>query len=127
MSKKCDSQKEENNAVDKTINRADIILLLIILAAAIVAIAALKLLRKPGYKVELRIEGEVIKELPLDEDTSYLCETDKGTNRVVIKNGEAYVTDADCPDKICEDYKPISNVGEAIICLPHKLVVEVVD
>ena len=32
-----------------------------------------------------------------------------------------------CPDKICVNHAAISKKGETIVCLPHKVVVEVVD
>lgn len=32
---------------------------------------------------------------------------------------------SDCPDQICVHHIPISGGGESIICLPHKLVVEI--
>lgn len=32
---------------------------------------------------------------------------------------------ADCPDQICVHHIPIKSGGESIICLPHKLVVEI--
>ena len=32
---------------------------------------------------------------------------------------------ADCPDQICVHHIPIRGGGESIICLPHKLVVEI--
>ena len=33
--------------------------------------------------------------------------------------------EADCPDLICVHHKPISRQGESIVCLPHKVIVEV--
>ena len=35
------------------------------------------------------------------------------------------MAEADCADRYCMAYKPISKSGETIICLPHRLVVEV--
>ena len=35
--------------------------------------------------------------------------------------------DADCPDKICINMGTIRKKGQTIICLPHKLVVEITD
>ena len=34
--------------------------------------------------------------------------------------------DANCPDKICEGHNKISYKGETIVCLPHKVVIEIV-
>ena len=36
----------------------------------------------------------------------------------------AHVTDADCPDQVCIRMGKISKTGENIVCLPHKLVVQ---
>ena len=43
------------------------------------------------------------------------------------KDGKASMAKADCPDKICVNHAAISKKGETIVCLPHKVVVEVVD
>ena len=50
-----------------------------------------------------------------------------GNYYAVIKDGKAWVKEADCPDKICAKHRPISRSGESIICLPHKLVITVVN
>ena len=44
---------------------------------------------------------------------------------VMIKNGKAKMTDADCPDQLCVHQKAASKNHESIICLPNKVVVEV--
>jgi hypothetical protein len=46
---------------------------------------------------------------------------------LVIKDGKAFIQNADCPDKICAEHKPISKTGETIVCLPHKLVIEITE
>ena len=51
--------------------------------------------------------------------------TNYGKNILVIKNGSAYVSEADCPDKICTAHRAISKTGESIVCLPHKLVLTI--
>ena len=35
------------------------------------------------------------------------------------------MTEADCPDKICVNTGKISKIGETIVCLPHRVVVEI--
>ena len=32
---------------------------------------------------------------------------------------------ADCKDQICADHKAIEKSGETIVCLPHKVVIEI--
>ena len=46
-------------------------------------------------------------------------------NVLYIKDGEADMISADCPDQVCVHSKPVSKAGETIICLPNKVVVEV--
>ena len=75
----------------------------------------------------LRIEqdSKVIKEVPLDKDQEFKISYGGHYNIVKIKDGKAYVSDADCPDKICTYMSPIHDVGETIVCLPHRLFLEV--
>lgn len=47
-------------------------------------------------------------------------------NLVYISAENVKVEAADCKDQICVHHRPISGGGESIICLPHRLVVEVV-
>lgn len=61
----------------------------------------------------------------LSEDKVYVISGETGYNLLVISGGEAFITDADCPDRLCMKQKAISGKGESIICLPHKLVIQV--
>lgn len=108
----------------KTVTRMDLLLVLVLLAVC----GGLLLLRgKHGSGSVVRIyqDNEPVAELPLDRDDRFTVTTELGTNAIVVENGQAFVTDADCPDKICEQMGPISKPGETIICLPHKLIAEV--
>ena len=64
--------------------------------------------------------------LPLSQDARLTVVTDLGKNTLVIENGSLRMEEADCPNGSCLKQRPISHVGEQIICLPHKLWVEVV-
>ena len=61
----------------------------------------------------------------LDTNGTFTVRTDLGTNVIEIKDGKVYVSEADCPDKLCVKQGPISKAGETIVCLPHKLVVRI--
>ena len=65
-------------------------------------------------------------ELSLDDDTSLVVETPLGRNVIVVKDGEVRMAEADCPNGNCLRQHAISSPGEQIICLPHKLWIEVV-
>ena len=82
-------------------------------------------LRPEGGSIEVRMDGELVGEYPLDRETTVDIESEHGINRLVIKDGEAYVEYADCPDGICSAHSPISRTGESIACLPHRVIITV--
>ena len=61
--------------------------------------------------------------LPLDADIEYSV---RGKNIVKIKNGKAFVSYADCPDKLCMKQGEISDADKTIVCLPNRLTVRIV-
>ncbi len=65
-------------------------------------------------------------ELPLDKDTTLYVVTSLGSNTIVVEDGAVCVTAADCPNGTCLHEQPVSEPGRQIICLPHKLWIEVV-
>ena len=110
----------------KAFTRMDLLLIIILLAAG----GCLLFFRNrqvPGTVIRIISDNELLTELPLDRDDTFIVSNDLGTNTIIIENGQAHVIDADCPDKICEQMGLISKPGETIICLPHKLIVEVSD
>lgn len=50
----------------------------------------------------------------------------KTTNTIWISGGQADMRSADCPDRRCVHQKAISAQGETIVCLPNKVVVEII-
>ncbi len=106
--------------------KKDLFLLLFVLAFAAVIFLFLAFGRRgEGASVAVEVNGELYGEYSLLEDRQVEIVTDYGYNRLVIENGSAYMESADCPDKYCMSYKPVSHTGESIICLPHRLVVSV--
>lgn len=102
-----------------------ILIAVIIVAASASALLTTYVQRTDGAAVRVAIDGVFYGEYPLSEDRSVSIDEKYGHNRLVIENGSAYMAEADCPDGYCMEYKPISRGGETIICLPHRLVVEV--
>lgn len=44
---------------------------------------------------------------------------------VEIKDGQVFVTESDCPDRVCVRTGKISKTGQEIICVPAQVVIEV--
>lgn len=80
-----------------------------------------------GGKAVVYVDGEKKEEFSLKKDGEYTVKTEGGYNTFIVESGEVNMIDADCPDKICVNHKPIYHKKESITCLPHKLVVEIED
>jgi len=107
------------------LKKLDFIIIIMFLAAAgIFYFTGFRPKGEGSVAVVYIAEKEKVR-LPLNDDTEKTFTTDYGTNTVVIKNGKASIASADCRDKICVNHNAISKNGESIICLPHKLVVEI--
>lgn len=105
--------------------RWDRVLLLSLLAAGAILAAAVWLNRTPGAQVTVTVDGRETASFPLEGETEYLIETSEGTNLLVISGGEARLWEADCPDRLCVKQGAIRYAGDSIICLPHKVVIEI--
>lgn len=100
-----------------------------ILIAVILCVAGLTLLvhifigGAGTNRVIVKVEGAIEGIYSLSQDRE--IELNGGTNLLQIKNGQASMIQADCPDQLCVHQKPVSLNHESIICLPNKVVVEV--
>ena len=69
------------------------------------------------------VEGKEVGRYPLAVDRvveiSGLC----GENVLTIENGEAWMSEAVCPDKVCMDFGKIHYNTEMIVCRPGGIVV----
>lgn len=108
--------------------KADLIIIAVVLAVAGVLCFYLYFVNgDSGKYVEVTVDGKVVDTLSLDDDIKKEYGYNGNTNTLVIKDGKAKVTDANCPDGICVNHKWVNRSGESIICLPHKFVVTVTD
>lgn len=110
------------------IKRNDLILIGVILIIAIVAILYINLTKSEGGKVVVTVNGEIYKELPLAEDSTFTIGEKTGNYNILqIKDGVVTMIDANCPDKLCVKHRGIRYNHESIVCLPHKVVAEIQD
>jgi hypothetical protein len=71
------------------------------------------------------VDGETVSIVKCNKDELENISNIDSYNVMIVENNTVNIIDADCPDKICVNHSTIENVGETIICLPHKLVVEI--
>lgn len=103
--------------------KRDFVLIGSILAVALALLLVVELTRQEGAYVLVRVGGQECGKYYLSESGTY--ELNGGTNILVIEDGVAYLTDANCPDKLCVHQGKISMTNQVITCLPNKLTVTV--
>lgn len=119
--------KEEKN-IKKLFLRNDIVFIAAILLVAAVGLLYLFVFRSGGDTVKVTVDGELYGVYSLSENITediITGEDGAGLNRLIIRNGKAYMETASCPDGICVAHRPIFRKGESIVCLPNKVVVTV--
>ena len=106
--------------------KIDIIIAVIAVAVAgILYFSGIISPKEKGVYAVVYVGGNEYGRLPLDKDGSIDVVTEYGENKVIVKDGYADCIYADCRDGLCVEQKEINKVNESIICLPHKLVVEI--
>ena len=103
-----------------------VIALVLIIVAAFAGFRIWQMAQPGCFVVIHDGDGGVIKS-SLQDEGRYEIETSFGKNVVVIGGGRVYVSDADCPHQDCVRQGAIDEVGEQIICLPHRMIVEIVS
>ena len=102
--------------------KRDYLIIISITTLLLLAILLTKKASVQGRYVKIN-SGSKVMLYPIDIDRT--IELDGNT--VVINGGHVYVSEATCPDKLCMSMGEINSTDEQIVCLPHKLVVEVTD
>ena len=106
--------------------RRDLIFIAVLAAvlAAFLVLSAVK--KEAGVSVVVTVDGERYGSWPLSKDEEVPVTIDgKTTNVMVIRDGMADMTEADCPDQLCVHQKAISINNETIVCLPNRVVVQI--
>ncbi len=104
---------------------SDIILIGVLLIVSLSVFLVWYLNGTDGSFALVTVDGKKVGEYSLAIDGVYYI--NDGTNVLAIEDGKAYMKEANCPGyQDCVETGKISRVGETIVCLPNKVVVEIV-
>ena len=135
-----------NNSSDPNLNasfsglrKRDLILFAAILLIAGAGFLINRLLfAEPAAVVEVAVINEnsdktVLERFDLSKNTVYTIvtdplagETEPGQNYLAIENGKVWISEANCPNQDCVQKGTISQSGEMLVCLPHRVTVSIV-
>lgn len=75
-----------------------------------------------GNQVVISVAGQEYGVYPLKENQAIFLED---IGEVVIESGRVFVRNSSCPDHLCEQMGKISTVGNSIVCLPNRLLIQI--
>ena len=105
-------------------NRYDRLFLVILAGVILLLFLYQHFAGSKGSYILVTQNGEKIGEYSLLENQTFVVTDENHSyNTIVIENGQVWIDQADCPDKLCVKQGKISKNGQSIICLPHKLTI----
>lgn len=96
----------------------------IILLAAVCRIAVMFMQKENGDMLRISVDQEIYGEYDLKENQKISIGE---TNICEIKDGCVRMLKGDCPDQVCVHSTEISKNGQTIICMPNKVVLEIIS
>lgn len=78
--------------------------------------------------VNINVDGKLYDNIPLSSfkgEKEIKIKSDDKLNTLKISNNTIHMLEANCNDSLCIKQGTISKVNQSIICLPHKLIIEI--
>lgn len=103
---------------------------IIIIALALLAALALYLVSQVSLGAEasvvvVTVDGEEVLRKPLAMENRYEIAQDDGSLNVIrVEDGAVFMEEANCRDGLCIRQGKMRNGAKTIVCLPHKVVVQ---
>lgn len=79
--------------------------------------------------VRITQDGKVLLEMDLAEFSDpmeYRIDSERGHMIIFISSEKVYIKESSCTDKICVDQGDLTAPGDGAICLPNRVVVQIV-
>lgn len=77
----------------------------------------------------IKQDGKIIKSINLKQvkakEEFKINYKDNNYNIIAVEPGKIRFVDANCPDKLCVKEGWISEPGQIVVCLPHRLMIEI--
>lgn len=103
----------------------DIIFIGILLVIGVVSSLLIYMNRTPGKLAIITVDGQEYGTYDLSEDRIITINIKNNRNTLVVNDGCIYMSNADCPDKICVKAGKKSLGGDQIVCLPNRVIVSI--
>lgn len=112
--------------MQRQFGKKDICFLAGLFLLGLVLTAGIYLSGSSGSRLCVTLDGELYGVYALDEKQQIeVRENGVLLNLITVSDGAARIEQANCPDGLCKKQGAISQTHQTIVCLPHKLVLEV--
>ncbi len=117
--------------MSRIVKPADIIIITVALMFSFVTLFVADALGNVGENriCVISVEGKEYARYDLDkihEDKVLIIENHFGINHIKITSDGVKVTYSDCPNKVEMIDRYINKPGEVLVCMPHRLVIEII-
>lgn len=115
----------------KLFKKLDIVIIIALLLISFIPELVFGVVMSYDYNMtyaEITINGEFYSKIPLSahKGEDYIdINVDGHKNKIIIKDNTIKMIDADCPDSLCIYQGEIHRVGQSVVCLPNKVMVEI--
>ncbi|MGF6375995.1 hypothetical protein M2140_001065 [Clostridiales Family XIII bacterium PM5-7] len=79
-----------------------------------------------GQKVLVTVDGQVYGTYSLAQDQTIEIKQKNHLNKITIKDGTVQMSSSDCKNQVCVKDGAIHLTHQSLVCLPNKVMVEVV-
>ncbi|TPG78121.1 NusG domain II-containing protein [Brevibacillus laterosporus] len=115
--------------------RADLILIGIVLVVALVFLVpryyntgSSENLHNVHKVAKITVNNQLYKTIELTkEEQIIMVDTDHGQNILKVHDFGIEMFEADCDDKVCLSFGFITEPSQTIVCLPHRVLVEIIS
>jgi len=110
--------------------KMDFIIIILLLVFSAISLFALGIYRERPVDirlVEIKVDGEVYESFEWTEglEKEIKLDTQFGLNIILVDRDGLRMKYSDCPDQVCVRDGTINSPGEILVCLPHRLIVEI--
>lgn len=101
----------------------------LLIGAVLVLALALQLFfwlrpRTAATRARITVDGQLYADAPLSAQIFDISQAGSAINRVELYEGGARMQSANCGNQACVRQGDIRESGQAVVCLPHRVVVE---
>ncbi|MCL2285308.1 MAG: NusG domain II-containing protein [Firmicutes bacterium] len=98
----------------------------VILALCVYVFSTIIRANDTGIQAEIRMYGEIVKTISLDEDVVFSL-AEHSAIEFIVQSGRIAFYKSDCPDQICVRNGFLHIAGQSSVCLPNRVVLFIVN